>query len=164
MKAHSYGEYVFDWSWADACQRAGIRLPEAAGRVPFTPVAGARLLGEDEGLQGLLASLGEEAEASGLSSIHVNFTDARADTLLAARDGWLERLGCQYHWHNAAIGTSRTSSRPSVRASASNCARSANRSADSIEFEWREGGQLSELEWDFVLCYANTWCATAIPT
>ena len=94
VKAHSYGEYVFDWSWADACQRAGIRYyPKLLVGVPFTPVAGARLLGEDEGLQGLLASLGEEAEASGLSSIHVNFTDARADTLLAARDGWLERLG-----------------------------------------------------------------------
>ncbi|VFT21424.1 acyl- n-acyltransferase [Pseudomonas aeruginosa] len=66
VKAHSYGEYVFDWSWADACQRAGIRYyPKLLVGVPFTPVAGARLLGEDEGLQGLLASLGEEAEASG---------------------------------------------------------------------------------------------------
>ncbi|HFT6911944.1 TPA: GNAT family N-acetyltransferase [Pseudomonas aeruginosa] len=160
VKAHSYGEYVFDWSWADACQRAGIRYyPKLLVGVPFTPVAGARLLGEDEGLQGLLASLGEEAEASGLSSIHVNFTDARADTLLAARDGWLERLGCQYHWHNRGyrdfqdfLEALSSRKRKQLRKEREQVG------GQGIEFEWREGGQLSELEWDFVyLCYANTY-------
>ncbi|HCK5608818.1 GNAT family N-acetyltransferase [Pseudomonas aeruginosa] len=160
VKAHSYGEYVFDWSWADACQRAGIRYyPKLLVGVPFTPVAGARLLGEDEGLQGLLASLGEEAEVSGLSSIHVNFTDTRADTLLAARDGWLERLGCQYHWHNRGyrdfqdfLEALSSRKRKQLRKEREQVG------GQGIEFEWREGGQLSELEWDFVyLCYANTY-------
>ncbi|PXC05733.1 GNAT family N-acetyltransferase, partial [Pseudomonas aeruginosa] len=160
VKAHSYGEYVFDWSWADACQRAGIRYyPKLLVGVPFTPVAGARLLGEGEGLQRLLASLGEEAEASGLSSIHVNFTDARADTLLAARDGWLERLGCQYHWHNRGyrdfqdfLEALSSRKRKQLRKEREQVG------GQGIEFEWREGGQLSELEWDFVyLCYANTY-------
>ncbi|HHM6049101.1 TPA: GNAT family N-acetyltransferase [Pseudomonas aeruginosa] len=160
VKAHSYGEYVFDWSWADACQRAGIRYyPKLLVGGPFTPVAGARLLGEDEGLQGLLASLGEEAEVSGLSSIHVNFTDARADTLLAARDGWLERLGCQYHWHNRGyrdfqdfLEALSSRKRKQLRKEREQVG------GQGIEFEWREGGQLSELEWDFVyLCYANTY-------
>src|SRR5690606_21836398 len=47
VKAHSYGEYVFDWGWAEACQRAGIRYyPKLLVGVPFSPVSGARLLGE----------------------------------------------------------------------------------------------------------------------
>ncbi|MCP6373861.1 GNAT family N-acetyltransferase, partial [Klebsiella pneumoniae] len=48
LKSHSYGEYVFDWAWADACQRAGIRYyPKLLVAVPFTPVSGARLLAVD---------------------------------------------------------------------------------------------------------------------
>ncbi|KAF1066541.1 MAG: hypothetical protein GAK45_01892 [Pseudomonas citronellolis] len=100
VKSHSYGEYVFDWGWAEACERAGIRYyPKLLVGVPFTPVGGARLLGAGDGLDALLAQLAEQCDSGRRSSVHVNFTDAVADERLA-QTGWLERLGCQYHWFN----------------------------------------------------------------
>jgi predicted N-acyltransferase len=78
VKAHSYGEYVFDWGWADACQRAGPLLPLLLVGMPFSPVSGARLLGEDAALSELLGAL-RRAAGGRWSGVHVNFTDARAD-------------------------------------------------------------------------------------
>ncbi len=101
-KWHSYGEYVFDHAWADACARAGIDYyPKLLTAVPFSPVSGPRLLaarGED-GLE-LLGSLPGYLEIEGLSSAHINFTDAFTDAALAGQEGWLQRIGCQYHWQN----------------------------------------------------------------
>ena len=100
-KSHSYGEYVFDWAWADACQRAGIRYyPKLLCAVPFTPVAGQRLLGDVEAAATLFDGLTEQLDAQQISGIHVNFTESKADRLMAGREGWLERIGCQFHWHN----------------------------------------------------------------
>jgi predicted N-acyltransferase len=79
LKGHSEGEFVFDWGWADAADRAGIRYyPKLLVGVPFTPVSGARLLsapGEDRALRArqLAASLAELCAGNGLSSAHVNF-------------------------------------------------------------------------------------------
>src|SRR5690606_14647658 len=100
-KGHSSGEYVFDHGWADACHRAGILYyPKLLGAVPFSPVSGPRLLGFPEAAGQLLDGLVQELEQQGLSGLHINFTDELADSLLRGRDGWLERLGCQFHWHN----------------------------------------------------------------
>ncbi len=105
LKGHSEGEFVFDWGWADAAQRAGLAYyPKLLVGIPFTPVTGARLLtapGEDR--QALLAqcarALVELCGANELSGVHVNFCrdDERA-ALEAA--GFLPRLGLQYHWRN----------------------------------------------------------------
>ncbi len=159
-KSHSYGEYVFDWAWADACQRAGIRYyPKLLCAVPFTPVSGARLLGDVQAAGRLLDLLVEVLEAQGVSGVHVNFTEPQADAVLAGRDGWLERLGCQFHWHNRGYRdfqdfldglTSRK--RKQLRKEREQVA------GQGIAFDWREGHQLSEVEWDFVhACYANTY-------
>ena len=160
VKQHSYGEYVFDMAWADACQRAGIAYyPKLLTAVPFTPVSGARLLGEGAALSQLLDEVSSGLPAQGLSSWHVNFTDAAADQLLRGREGWLERLGCQFLWGNRGYRdfadfldqlTSRK--RKQVRKEREQVA------GQGIEFDWCTGGQLSELEWDFVYaCYANTY-------
>lgn len=105
VKAHSEGEFVFDWSWADAAQRAGIDYyPKLLVGVPFTPVAGARFLtapGEERParIRELAAGLRELCQANQLSGIHVNFL-LEDEREALAEAGWLPRLGFQYHWHN----------------------------------------------------------------
>jgi predicted N-acyltransferase len=104
-KGHSEGEFVFDWSWADAAARAGLDYyPKLLAAVPFTPVTGARFLpapGADRPrlLRALAEGLRELCLANELSGAHVNFCleDERA-ALEAA--GFLPRLGLQYHWTN----------------------------------------------------------------
>jgi hypothetical protein len=105
-KGNSEGEFVFDWGWAEAAQRAGIDYyPKLLVGVPFTPVAGARLLtapGVDRArwLPRLAEALREVCRSNGLSGVHVNFCrDDERPALEAA--GFLPRLGFQYHWRNA---------------------------------------------------------------
>ena len=103
VKTHSYGEYVFDWAWADAYQRHGIDYyPKAVVAVPFTPVPGARLLARSDAaratlLQALLAWC-EEAE---LSSLHLLFA-AGEDVDAAREQGLMLRHTVQFHWKNVA--------------------------------------------------------------
>ncbi|SDY76959.1 GNAT family N-acetyltransferase [Pseudomonas sp. NFIX28] len=160
-KWHSYGEYVFDHGWADACARAGIEYyPKLLTAVPFSPVSGARLLAAslEDGCE-LLRSLPGYLEIEGLSSAHINFTDAFTDAALAGQDGWLERLGCQFHWQNRGyrdfqdfLDTLSSRKRKQMRKEREQVA------GQGIEFEWLEGRQLSEAQWDFVYaCYANTY-------
>ena len=109
LKAHSWGEFVFDFPWAEAYQRAGLRYyPRLVCAVPFTPACGPRLLaGESADADSMRHALVEAACALarelGASSLHVLFADARDRTALAAA-GLLARLDCQFHWHNAAYG------------------------------------------------------------
>ena len=101
VKSHSYGEYVFDHGWADACHRAGIDYyPKLLGAIPFSPVTGQRVLGEPQAAGLLLDELSAGLEQQGLSSLHINFTTEAENALLQGRDGWLSRLGCQFHWRN----------------------------------------------------------------
>ena len=159
-KFHSYGEYVFDWAWADACQRAGIAYyPKLLCAVPFTPVTGSRLLGDVQAAGELLDVLTAGLERQELSGLHVNFSEPRADQLLAGRDGWLERIGCQFHWHNRGyrdfqdfLDALTSRKRKQLRKEREQVA------GQGISFEWRDGHELSEAEWDFVYaCYANTY-------
>ena len=101
LKSHSYGEYVFDWAWAEAYERNGMAYyPKFLSAVPFTPVSGARLLSAEDDIRALMAQvLGEQTERHDLSSAHVLFTDDdSADALRAT--GWLERCGVQFRWEN----------------------------------------------------------------
>ncbi len=101
LKRHSYGEYVFDWAWADAWERAGGRYyPKMLGAVPFTPVPGTRLLARDDtGRRRLLQVMDQQMRAMGLSSAHILFMD-EADRRCAESAGWLMRRTVQFHWHN----------------------------------------------------------------
>jgi len=109
-KHHSEGEFVFDWGWADAAQRAGIDYyPKLLVGVPFTPVTGARFLtapGADRAraIGELGAGLRDLCDRHRISGAHVNFClpDER-DAL--AESGYLLRVGLQYHWHNAGYAT-----------------------------------------------------------
>ena len=101
-KDHSYGEYVFDWAWAEAYQRHGLAYyPKWLVAVPFTPVPGTRLLARDEHARSALAdALLAHARRSGLSSLHVLLAPPR-DIDVLARAGLLVREGVQFHWRNA---------------------------------------------------------------
>ena len=159
-KTHSNGEYVFDWAWADACHRAGIEYyPKLLCAVPFSPVTGARLLGDREAAGQLLDELSEALVEQGYSGLHVNFTQPNADAIFRGREGWLERIGCQFHWHNRGyrdiqdfLDSLTSRKRKQLRKEREQVM------GQGIAFEWREGHQLSETEWDFVYaCYANTY-------
>jgi predicted N-acyltransferase len=105
LKGHSYGEYVFDWGWAEAWQRNGRDYyPKLQCAVPFTPVTGRRLLvpagSAGAGIEDALAeAMSRLCDQAGLSSAHMTFpTEAEANQLAAC--GWLLRIGEQYHWRN----------------------------------------------------------------
>jgi len=105
LKAHSYGEYVFDHGWAAAFERAGGRYyPKLQVAVPFSPVAGPRLLVGDgptrAGLrEALIETLTEIARRTGVSSLHVAFCTEDEWRALGAA-GFLRRTGRQFHWTN----------------------------------------------------------------
>ena len=109
LKSHSYGEYVFDYGWADAYERAGGRYyPKALGAVPFTPVPGPRLLVRPDAppdtRAALIAGLVEFTRQRGISSLHINFPEeADAEALFEA--GFLKRMGQQFHWTNEGYKT-----------------------------------------------------------
>jgi uncharacterized protein len=105
LKGHSYGEYVFDWAWAGAYERAGMRYyPKLQSCVPFTPVTGRRLLLHPEAdpariEPALLGAMVELTHRLELSSVHVTFcTEAERDR--GRELGLSVRSGVQYHWHN----------------------------------------------------------------
>jgi predicted N-acyltransferase len=99
LKVHSQGEYVFDHGWADAWTRAGgDYYPKLQIAVPFTPVVGRRLLGEEPSL--VLAGAEALVRQNGLSSAHITFL-TESEAAQAEARGWLVRHGVQFHWHHA---------------------------------------------------------------
>jgi uncharacterized protein len=109
LKSHSYGEYVFDWGWASAYERAGGRYyPKLQCAVPFTPVTGSRLLLRPDAppaaADTLIGAMIELARRHKVSSLHVTFpTRGEWERLGAA--GFLQRIGQQFHWENHCYGT-----------------------------------------------------------
>jgi len=101
VKTHSYGEYVFDWAWANAYQQAGLNYyPKLLCASPFTPVPGSRLLAKQQDARvALLQGMQSLAVQLKASSAHVLLGDA--DDLAAAQAaGWMIRHGVQFHWQN----------------------------------------------------------------
>ena len=103
LKTHSYGEYVFDWAWANAYAQHGLDYyPKALVAVPFTPVPGPRLLARDTAARiALVRALVAWCEQQRLSSLHLLFTDER-DTQSCADAGLMLRHTVQFHWRNNA--------------------------------------------------------------
>ena len=119
LKTHSEGEFVFDFSWAEAAARAGIRYyPKLLVGIPFTPVAGARFLiapdvDRGETIQQLGSALRKICHSSEISGVHINFCREHEVAALAQDFGdaggddpaYMLRVGFQYHWHNAGYRT-----------------------------------------------------------
>lgn len=109
-KTDSYGEFVFDWAWAEAYRRAGLRYyPKLVSAVPFTPATSGRLLhapdrNPDHVGRALLEGALSVAADTGASSLHILFPAAGEHSLLVDA-GLTLRKDCQFHWHNRGYGS-----------------------------------------------------------
>ncbi|HEY2570388.1 MAG TPA: GNAT family N-acetyltransferase [Solirubrobacteraceae bacterium] len=175
LKTHSYGEYVFDWAWADAYRRYGVPYyPKLVVAVPFTPVPGSRLLARDAAARTLLLrALGALAREADCSSVHLLFGDD-ADYDAARANGWMMRQGVQFHWHNRHdVAPPTDAAAPIVlpytdfgdflaslqRDKRKKISQERRRVGEAgVTFETLEGPQLTEADWDFFhACYRNTY-------
>jgi predicted N-acyltransferase len=106
LKTHSYGEYVFDHSWANAYHQHGIPYyPKWVAAIPFTPVSGSRILTHEKApfSDALLALISQTVQSMGeeaVSSCHWLFTNSLTQALLANHSGLLTRYAVQFQWHN----------------------------------------------------------------
>ncbi|WP_188149435.1 GNAT family N-acetyltransferase [Teredinibacter waterburyi] len=166
-KYHSYGEYVFDWSWADAYQRAGYDYyPKLLNAIPFTPATGPRLamladLGEAEQaavLDCLGQALHSQIQERGCSGFHSLFTDAKSAQRLAGMR-LARRQGCQFHWFNQNfkdfddfLAGFNSRKRKSLKRERSKV------KAQGFELQIRSAKELSESDWEaFYLLYQRTY-------
>ncbi len=105
LKDNSYGEFVFDWDWADAWHRSGLEYyPKLVVAIPYTPATGARLLLRKANDQTTATALIDFATAHArrlnVSSLHWLFTDATDTQRFRDHPDYMLRLGCQFHWQN----------------------------------------------------------------
>ena len=153
LKSHSYGEYVFDWGWAEAFERAGGRYyPKLQAAVPFTPVTGRRILLHPQAPAGAFDAMASAAvrlaEELHVSSLHVTFpTEAECGRLSARR--FLTRLGHQYHWENRGyrcfddfLGDLASRKRKGIRRERQEVA------ASGLSVRTLTGGEIEERHWD----------------
>jgi hypothetical protein len=159
FKSHSWGEFVFDWAWAEAYQRNGLRYyPKLVNCVPFTPVAGPRLLaGSAEMRAALLDAALELARESGASSLHCLFPDEAEAREMEGR-GMMLRQGVQLHWRNpgyAAFDDYLAALRRDKRKKVQQERRKVREAG--IRFEHLTGDWITPAHWaHFMRCYART--------
>ena len=162
VKSHSYGEYVFDWAWADAYQRNGLDYyPKLLSAVPFTPVTGPRLLARDAHARAaLIAVLVGTQKATPVSSTHILYPP-EDEALALQQAGFMLRSGVQFHWLNAGyasfdafVDTLEAKKRKNIRAERRKVAEAGVtlrrvRGRDATEADWRL----------FNRCYRHTYKA-----
>jgi predicted N-acyltransferase len=104
IKTHSYGEYVFDWAWANAYSENGLSYyPKMLCAIPFTPVGGNRLLGNNPAAKEiLLQSVLQFTQEENFSSVHILFPPESDESLLK-KNGFLRRESIQFHWQNQSL-------------------------------------------------------------
>lgn len=159
IKTHSYGEFVFDWAWAEAYQRNGLRYyPKLVCSVPFTPATGPRLLGKTAEIRARLVQAALElAHQPDISSLHLLFPhESQAQEMRAL--GLMLRRGVQLHWRNAGyadveayLAGMRRDKRKKIR-------QERRKVSDAgITFEHVRGEDITPEQWKFfVRCYEHT--------
>ncbi len=166
LKTHSYGEYVFDWAWADAYQRHGLPYyPKAVIAPPFTPVPGTRLLARDAaGRATLLRAAISWCEEQQLSSLHLLFGN-EADMAACADAGLMLRHQVQFHWHNVRmadglpftdfeefLASLAQDKRKKIRQERRKVAEA------GVRFRSAQGRDIAAADWDFFYrCYERTY-------
>jgi hypothetical protein len=168
IKAHSHGEFVFDWAWADAYQRNGLQYyPKLLTAIPYSPVSGPRLLTrrdhqDREGMRKELVDLAlSECEVNDFSSWHCNFVQDQDLVTLEAMPLLLRRKDWQFHWHNEQYGDFdnfldklRSRKRKNIRRERRQVRES------GIRFRRINGSELQPAELEFVYrCYISTFKA-----
>ncbi len=170
-KAHSYGEYVFDWAWANAYAQHGLPYyPKAVAAVPFTPVPGARLMARSDAARAaLLRALLQWCEESGLSSLHLLFLNEN-DAAACAQAGLMLRHTVQFHWTNSAPTLPASRGSPpfhdfdaflmSLSQEKRKKIRQERRKVldAGVTFRWSQGRDITHADWDFFYrCYERTY-------
>ena len=169
LKNNSYGEYVFDWAWANAYGQHGMDYyPKALVAVPFTPVPGARLLARDAAARtALVTALIQRVRDEDLSSVHLLF--AQAQDVKACEDaGMMLRHTVQFHWKNEvpsadgppSIFTSFDHFLSSLQQEKRKKIRQERRKVTDagVKFRWSRGTDISDADWDFFYrCYERTY-------
>lgn len=165
VKQHSYGEYIFDWSWADAATRAGLRYyPKLVSMVPFTPATGKRFLiaadaDGDRIVAALLRGVSSMAEQVRASSVHLLFLNSSELASVAAHGGFMPRASMQFHWENPGyrdfddyLDRFRSALRKQVRRE--------RRQAQShgLDIRLLTGPQLRERDWDALCGFYRDTC------
>lgn len=159
-KTHSFGEFVFDFAWADAWHRTGRPYyPKLTAAVPFSPLIGPRLPARnDEARAALAGELEKQADGARYSTAHALFCTADEAGFLGER-GWVARHGCRFRWRNRSfrdfddwLDTFRSKKRKNLRRE-----RRKVREA-GFRFRWLEGEALRSLDWDeYYPLYAATY-------
>ena len=165
LKTHSYGEYVFDWAWANAYQQHGLAYyPKAVVAPPFTPVPGPRLLAKDaQARQCLVEVLRDWCQQQGLSSLHLLFL-SEADVAACTAAGLMLRHTVQFHWSNqgpdgqtfadfdAFLGSLSQDKRKKIK-------QERRKVQDAgVQFRWARGADISPQDWAFFYkCYERTY-------
>lgn len=164
LKQHSYGEFVFDWSWAQAYEQQGMQyFPKALCAIPFTPVQGPRVLCAQDldpsmVKQNLFGGLKTLVIQNNLSSAHVLFPHAAEATSLQEQ-GFMLRDSVQFHWHNqefmnfeAFLSALTMKRRKNIRRERELVAR------ENIGFRHVPGIISTDADWEFFYrCYENTY-------
>ncbi|HYX63124.1 MAG TPA: GNAT family N-acetyltransferase [Burkholderiales bacterium] len=159
-KTHSYGEYVFDWAWAEAHERHGVDYyPKLVCAIPFTPVRGARLLAasaaDKQALMKAALELAQEA-----SSLHVLFARDEDARLLDA-GGLMLRRTVQFHWTNEGYADFEDFLSRLSHARRKNIRQERRRVREAgVGFRWLEGEAIGRGDWElFNRCYRGTYAA-----
>ena len=159
-KNHSYGEYVFDWAWADAHERNGIDYyPKLVCAVPFTPVRGMRILASSIADRKTLVQAALQV-AHELSSLHVLFArDEDADLLAEA--GFLMRHTVQFHWKNEGYADFEEFLSRMSHQRRKNIRQERRRVGEAgVRLRWLEGAAIERRHWEFFnRCYRSTYAA-----
>ena len=161
LKGHSQGEYVFDYSWADAWQRSGgDYYPKLQSSIPFTPATGRRALtatGDEEVEQMLFGACAQVAEQMQVSSLHFTFLP-ESQWQMAGELGFLKRMDQQYHWHNAGYGCFDEFLADLSSKKRKNLKRERREAlSNDVTIEWVTGNDLTEAHWDaFYQFYVDT--------
>jgi predicted N-acyltransferase len=160
VKAHSYGEYVFDWAWANAYEQHGLRYyPKAVTAVPFTPVPGPRLLARDAAARAaLVTQLMDWCRRKKLSSFHLLFGDEE-DVAACEQAGLMLRHTVQFHWLNAGyadfdafLASLTQEKRKKIRQERRKVAEA------GVSFRHAQGDAIAAADWDFFYrCYERTY-------
>lgn len=159
-KSHSYGEYVFDWAWANAFEQNGLPYyPKLIAAIPFTPITGARLLSHRPEVRTLMAEmLADQLQRLQLSSVHVLFPDEDSTKTLVQAN-WLRRDGVQFRWENEGyqdfdqfLSTLTHDKRKKIRQERKKI------STLGVSVRRLTGAEIQPEDWDlFFRCYTHTY-------
>jgi predicted N-acyltransferase len=160
LKAHSYGEYVFDWSWARAYQQNGLPYyPKLVSAIPFTPATGPRILTAQRDVAAdLLAAVEGWLESGEVSSAHVLFPPEEESSLWG-NAGYLLREGIQFHWQHRGEPDFEALLMSLTRDKRKHIRQERRRVREAgVRFRVETGATASSADWSlFAACYARTY-------